>query len=171
MWLAARALLAFLVLPGIVAFLIPSLIAAVGGRAFNLLGLALLGPGTVLLLWTVAAFWRRGRGTLAPWDPPRSLVVTGIYGLSRNPMYVAVVLILCGWALAFESWLLALYAAVVALAFHLRVVYGEEPWLSKRYGEAWTQYSERVPRWLGGTRPVRRRARAAPTRSRTSSRE
>jgi protein-S-isoprenylcysteine O-methyltransferase Ste14 len=149
--LPGRAALAFLALPGVVAFLVPWLLLdrRFEDRAFHPSGLVLLGPGLVLLVWCVAAFYFRGRGTLAPWDPPRALVATGPYRVSRNPMYVAVVLVLSGWALAFRARPLAIYAAVVAIAFHLRVVFGEEPWLAQRYGDEWIRYRARVPRWLG----------------------
>ena len=146
-----RAVLAFVALPGVVAFLVPWLL--LGGRLsdrfFNPLGLVPLAAGLVLLLLCVRAFYREGRGTLAPWDPPRALVTTGVYGLSRNPMYVAVVLVLCGWALGFWSPALGVYAIVVMVGFHLRVVFGEEPWLARTHGEAWIRYKARVPRWIG----------------------
>jgi protein-S-isoprenylcysteine O-methyltransferase Ste14 len=102
-----------------------------------------------LLLWCVRAFYIYGRGTLAPWDPPQELVATGVYRLSRNPMYVAVVLVLWGWALSFRSRSLAIYAFGVMVAFHLRVVFGEEPWLARTHGESWVRYKAQVPRWLG----------------------
>ncbi len=63
-------------------------------------GVPLLGLGTVLLLWCVRDFYVAGRGTLAPWDPPRHLVTVGLYRVSRNPMYLAVLLVLTGWAIA-----------------------------------------------------------------------
>ena len=146
-----RAVLAFLALPAVVAFVVPVLLLGgrLAGLSFNLLALIPFTAGVVLLLWCVGAFYRTGRGTLAPWDPPRALVVTGVYRLSRNPMYVAVVLILCGWALGFWSRPLAIYAIVVTTAFHLRVVFGEEPWLARTYGADWERYKGYVPRWLG----------------------
>jgi protein-S-isoprenylcysteine O-methyltransferase Ste14 len=55
---------------------------------------------------------------------------------------------LLGWALAFASPRLAVYAAIVGIAFHLRVVFGEEPWLARTHGAAWEDYRARVPRWL-----------------------
>jgi protein-S-isoprenylcysteine O-methyltransferase Ste14 len=64
-------------------------------------------------------------------------------------MYVAVLLVLVGWATMFSSRALWLYAAIVAIAFHLRVVFGEEPWLARTHGAEWTAYRARVPRWLG----------------------
>ena len=64
-------------------------------------------------------------------------------------MYVSVSLILWGWAAAFQSGALAVYALAAMVAFHLRVVFGEEPWLEKQHGELWKRYAESVPRWFG----------------------
>jgi protein-S-isoprenylcysteine O-methyltransferase Ste14 len=112
-----------------------------------------------MLVWCAVAFYRQGQGTLAPWSPPRLLVTEGVYALTRNPMYVAVVLMLLGWAVLFRSSVLALYAVTVAIAFHLRVVVGEETWLAKTYGVHWQQYKARVPRWLPN--PFRQRSKNA----------
>lgn len=148
--LLARALLAFLVCPGTVAFLIPLwLVAPRGGRFDNRLALVPLGAGIVLLLWCVREFYVAGRGTIAPWAPPRELVVSGLYRFSRNPMYIAVLLVLWGWAVGFESGALTVYALVITAVFHLRVVWFEEPWLSRTHAGKWTQYEAQVPRWIG----------------------
>ena len=146
-----RALLAFVALPGVVAFVLQALLLdpRPWARPFLAAGLVALVPGLVLLLWCVVAFYRDGRGTLAPWDPPRSLVATGVYRISRNPMYVGVVLILIGWAVGYRSVGLAIYAAVIAVVFHVRVIVHEEPFLARTHGEAWTRYRARVPRWIG----------------------
>ena len=93
-------------------------------------------------------FYVSGKGTLAPWAPPKNLVVVGLYRYSRNPMYVAVALILLGWASAFVSMALFVYLLCVVAAFQLRVVFGEEPWLARTHGQAWQQYACRVPRWF-----------------------
>ena len=149
--LLLRALAAFLALPGVVAFLVPLLIAApaVRDRApFRLMALVPLLAGSALLLWCVRLFLVRGKGTLAPWDPPRQLVVSGPYAFSRNPMYVGVLLILIGWAVGFHSLWLLLYAAIVLVAFHLRIRLHEEPWLRETYHEKWTRYASHVPRWV-----------------------
>ena len=145
-----RALLAFLVLPGTVAFLVPLVVIRPGVNADSLraAGLVPVAIGSVLLLLCVRDFYVSGKGTLAPWSPPRNLVVVGLYRFSRNPMYVAVIVILCGWALTFPSVTLWVYALTLAVVFHLRVVFGEEPWLARMHGEAWVRYKERVPRWL-----------------------
>jgi len=143
-----RALTAFLVLPGTAAFLIPWLIWP-DGAPLRMVGLPILVIGTVLLLWCVRDFYVAGRGTLAPWAPPKHLVVVGLYRFSRNPMYVSVLLILSGWSLATDLPALWIYTACMALTFHLRVVLAEEPWLARTHGEQWTEYEASVPRWLG----------------------
>ena len=148
MW---RALLAFLALPGIVAIAVPAWIAAGAlqpGERPHLVGLLPLLGGFALLVWCVRDFYVAGKGTLAPWSPPRHLVTIGLYRYSRNPMYVAVAMMLAGWALAFASSTIAIYTGFVIGAFHLRVVYGEEPWLARTHGAAWEEYAARVPRWL-----------------------
>jgi protein-S-isoprenylcysteine O-methyltransferase Ste14 len=146
-----RALAAFLALPGVVAIALPAWLASSARRAGHrphALGLLLLAAGFGLLLWCVRDFYVNGKGTLAPWAPPRHLVTSGPYRVSRNPMYVAVAVMLIGWAWAFASRSLAIYATVVMAAFQLRVIFGEEPWLARTHGAAWDEYRARVPRWL-----------------------
>jgi protein-S-isoprenylcysteine O-methyltransferase Ste14 len=116
--------------------------------SFSVLGLIPLAIGLFLLLWCVRDFYVAGKGTLAPWAPPQKLVEVGLYRFSRNPMYIAVLLMLAGWAIGFRSRLLWIYALVVMIAFHLRVVLGEEPWLARTHGAEWERYKSRVPRWL-----------------------
>ena len=93
-------------------------------------------------------FYVAGRGTLAPWAPPERLVCSGPYRFSRNPMYVGVALILISWAVLFSSLILTAYAAIVLLAFHIRVIVGEEPRLARTFGADWQSYRTRVPRWF-----------------------
>lgn len=144
-----EAVLAFLALPGIVAFLVPLVVLAPDSAAFDPRGLVLLAPGVVLLLWCVWEFYRSGKGTLAPWTPPAHLVVTGPYRSSRNPMYIGVVLILWGWAVGYHASGLIAYALIMMFVFHLRVVLYEEPWLAQAHGDQWQTYRARVRRWMG----------------------
>jgi protein-S-isoprenylcysteine O-methyltransferase Ste14 len=146
-----RALFAFIALPGVVAFALPGFWLG-QTDSFQLrypLGLLPLIVGTLGLAWCVRDFYLHGKGTLAPWSPPQQLVTTGLYRFSRNPMYVSVLLILLGWTASFASPGLLVYAACIGLAFHLRVVHGEEPWLAQTHGDAWQAYLSRVPRWFG----------------------
>lgn len=148
--LALRALLAFLTLPGVVAFVVPLLVfaPAIPPGGFRAVGIVVLAVGVMILGWCVRDFYVLGRGTLAPWDPPRALVVRGLYRYSRNPMYVGVLSIVSGWALGFQSVALGIYAFGLAVLFHLRVVLFEEPFLARTHAVAWKQYSADVPRWL-----------------------
>ena len=148
--LLIQALLAFVALPGLIAFLIPVILLAPDEGSFaDLRAFIPLGAGIALLLWCVTEFYRAGRGTLAPWAPPKQLVVTGLYRYSRNPMYIAVLLVLLGWFVGFRSATLAAYGVVMMVVFHLRVVLHEEPFLARTHGDQWSEYSARVPRWLG----------------------
>jgi protein-S-isoprenylcysteine O-methyltransferase Ste14 len=148
--LAIRAALAFIALPGLVAFAVPLLwLRPTGDRFAPLpLGAPVLLAGCVVLAWCVRNFFVSGRGTLAPWDPPRALVRNGLYRHSRNPMYLGVLLITAGWAVGFRSWALGGYTGTLFAAFHLRVLLHEEPWLERTFGAEWAEYRARVPRWL-----------------------
>jgi protein-S-isoprenylcysteine O-methyltransferase Ste14 len=145
-----KAVIAFLALPGMVAFVVPLLLLtpASARRWVEPWGLVPLGLGIVVLALTVREFYVAGRGTLAPWSPPTSVVVSGLYRWSRNPMYVGVLLILAGWAIGLRSRTLAIYAAGMAVVFHLRVLLYEEPILNRTQPEAWAAYRRRVRRWL-----------------------
>jgi protein-S-isoprenylcysteine O-methyltransferase Ste14 len=148
--LFVRALVAFLALPGIVAFAVPLLAfdRTWPPAEWAWIGVVVLAVGLVLLALTVRDFHVLGRGTLAPWSPPTLLVVAGLYRFSRNPMYVGVLCIVLGWATLFRSGPLAAYAAALAVMFHIRVLWGEEPWLARTHGVQWQEYAARVPRWL-----------------------
>ncbi len=148
--------------PGTIAVLVPRLLlprpvrlAAVPAAAF---GGVLIAAGIAIYVRCAWDFVRAGRGTPAPYDPPRLLVVRGLYRWTRNPIYVGVTLVLLGEAALFGSWALLAYAAAVLGGFHLRVVLYEEPVLRKQFGAAYDDYCRRVPRWA----PPTFRRRAAP---------
>jgi protein-S-isoprenylcysteine O-methyltransferase Ste14 len=147
----ARQLLAVLLLPGMVAGLIPALLLADADLApwpLALLGAALLVLGLFMIAWTVTLFARKGRGTLAPWDETSRLVVTGPYRHVRNPMISGVLAVLLGEAALFGSWaVLGWFAFVFALnAVYFPLV--EEPGLRDRFGAEYDEYAARTPRWI-----------------------
>jgi len=143
-------LLAFFLLPGLAAILAPPVIAALDPWrcAVWYLGLPIMIAGAVVLLWCVRDFHAAGKGTLAPWDPPRHLVVVGLYRHVRNPMYIGVIFLVMGWALTLASPLLAAYTVLLGISFHLRVIRQEEPGLSSAFGESGSVYADAVSRWL-----------------------
>jgi protein-S-isoprenylcysteine O-methyltransferase Ste14 len=112
------------------------------------LGVVPLIMGTSGLIWCIWDFGRMGKGTLAPVDPPRFVVRSGLYRVVRNPMYVSVLTALAGEALLFRSARLAVWGVVVALMFHAFVVAYEEPTLRRQFGTNYEAYLGAVPRWL-----------------------
>ena len=111
-------------------------------------GLLPLAAGIAGIVWCLRDFIVVGRGTPAPFDPPRQLVVTGLYRYVRNPMYVSALLLLIGEAILLEAPVLLRYAAGFFIVVHLFVVFYEEPTLRRTFGESYVGYRQSVPRWL-----------------------
>jgi protein-S-isoprenylcysteine O-methyltransferase Ste14 len=140
--------------PGIVAFLIPWWLTdwQIGEplpywAPVRVVGAVLIAVGLVVLLQAFARFVTEGIGTPAPVAPPQRLVVGGLYRYVRNPMYLAVLAVITGQALALGQPSLLLYAAVVALAFIGFVRGYEEPNLRERFGPTYDRYRRAVPGW------------------------
>jgi protein-S-isoprenylcysteine O-methyltransferase Ste14 len=110
--------------------------------------------GAALAGWSILACLFLGRGTPAPFDPPRRLVTGGPYRYLRNPMYLAGNMAIVGAALFYQSVALLIYACVFATAAHLFVVVYEEPTLRRVFPHGYPVYCVRVRRWLPG-RPRR----------------
>jgi protein-S-isoprenylcysteine O-methyltransferase Ste14 len=141
---------AFTALPLVVAFLIPIGLGLVDPwrGSWIPIGLAMVTVGVLVLVATVVAFFRSGRGTLAPWDPPRRLVRSGLFAWCRNPMYVGVLTTIAGWAITFRSPAVAAYLIATGVGFHVRTIGYEEPWAAKTFGDEWDDYVATVPRWI-----------------------
>jgi len=148
--LLLRAISSFLLLPGIFAGCLPWLISEFDPwRSYGWqLGVLIGTSGLVMLLVCVREFHVTGKGTLAPWNPPRQLVTRGLYRYCRNPMYLAVLTIIAGWTLSRGSPLLLAYGFFAATAFHVRIVHYEEPCLAMQFPRQWQLYVDSVPRWL-----------------------
>jgi protein-S-isoprenylcysteine O-methyltransferase Ste14 len=161
-FLAARAVFFVLVFPGTFSFYVPYRLLRYAGL-FQLPALSVSSAaaalviliGIAVLLSCVWQFAVAGRGTLAPIDPPRYLVVVGLYRFTRNPMYNGVLTVLIGEAWLFSSFALFQYAAVVFVFFHVFVVLYEERVLESRFGESYRMYRREVPRWGFTVRPYR----------------
>jgi protein-S-isoprenylcysteine O-methyltransferase Ste14 len=118
-----------------------------GHEVTRLLGGVGAAAGLLVLLDCFRRFAVEGLGTPAPVAPTEHLVVTGLYRHVRNPMYVAIMIILCGQAVLLGSWTLVRYAALVWLLFHLWVLLYEEPALTRRFGDSYRAYRAGVRRW------------------------
>src|SRR3989442_4236204 len=97
-------------------------------------GLAVVVLGAALALWCIVTFAFVGKGTPAPFDPPRRLVVRGPYRFVRNPMYIGAALALAGPARFYGSWPLLGYTGLVLLITHPFFPPYEEPGLHRRVG-------------------------------------
>jgi protein-S-isoprenylcysteine O-methyltransferase Ste14 len=152
LWL--RTVLFTLLVPGTVLGLVPfALIASRWGPHFDLgaahlIGFTLLVPGVAIIVWCFIDFVRHGHGTPAPYDPPRQLVVVGLYKRVRNPQYVGVILVALSEAIMSGRTLLFGYAVFLALGYHLFVRFYEEPTLRRMFGEDYVHYCAAVSRWL-----------------------
>jgi protein-S-isoprenylcysteine O-methyltransferase Ste14 len=113
----------------------------------QLAGMVIGAVGAAIVLWCVFSFVSLGRGTPAPFDPPRQLVIRGPYRFVRNPMYIGAGLALLGAALFYESLSLAGYVVVFLLVAHLFVLWYEEPTLRRTFGQEYDVYAKRVRRW------------------------
>ena len=152
--LLLRSIFFTFLLPGTVTVLVPYWIisstraAGFGNNPLRYLGSPLILIGAAGLLWCIWDFFSAGRGTLAPIDPPRRLVVRGLYRYVRNPMYVSVMTILLGEAIFFESTAILFEAGVFIFLAHSFVVLYEEPVLQQKFGESYEGYKQTVGRWI-----------------------
>ena len=96
----------------------------------------------------IIRFAVEGRGTLSPADPTKKLVIKGLYGFSRNPMYVGVMMILIGEATFFQSGSLCIYLLFIFLAFNVFILLFKEPRLHEEFGEDYRTYCQKVRRWF-----------------------
>src|SRR5260221_12456175 len=149
---ALRSILFFILAPGMVTGFIPLALFRTGPQTqtgiLSYLAFPLWAIGVATLVWCFWDFLVKGRGTPAPLDPPKELVVSGLYNYVRNPMYVSVLLIIVGHFLWFGYWNLLVYAGFFLVVAHLFVTLSEEPNLEKRFGSSYENYLKEVPRWF-----------------------
>ena len=123
------------------------------GRPFDGLGMIpgflviVLGVG--IYLWCVWDFAAFGRGTPAPIDAPKRLVVRGLYRWTRNPMYIGVMTAIGGWILLSHQRGMWIYGCCTAVCLHVFVMLYEEPKLRRLFGAEYDAYCLSVPRWFG----------------------
>jgi protein-S-isoprenylcysteine O-methyltransferase Ste14 len=149
-------------LPVVNAVVVPALIVLLGDSANPgwgvpaltiSAGVALAAVGLTLMYRTIRLFATRGEGTLAPWDPPRKLVVEGPYRYVRNPMISGVWFVLAGEATILGSVGIAVWLAAFAAGNVIYMRLSEEPGLDRRFGEDYRAYKREVPAWIPRTTP------------------
>ncbi len=111
-------------------------------------GWPLAAAGLLAVLSCLGVFVLRGRGTAAPFDPPRDFVAVGPYRYVRNPMYLGGALVLAGYGLTQRSGAILILAVVLLVVAHLFVVLVEEPGLEERFGASYRSYRAATNRWI-----------------------
>jgi protein-S-isoprenylcysteine O-methyltransferase Ste14 len=109
-------------------------------------GVGLCVAGVLLFFWSLVSFgssFRVGIDT----DRPDKLVTTGAFAVSRNPIYVAIWIVLLGQFLVFPNWILLVYLGAATWLLHRQVV-REEAYLRQHYGSEYTDYAGRVRRYV-----------------------
>lgn len=147
----------YFVVPAPVLFVAAGGVAALLGRLWPLPmpqmgglwygGWFLVDAGMVLLLWTVwLMLWRKT--TLSPYGKPQQLLCEGPFRLSRNPLYIAMLITYLGVGLlCSNAWWLVLFPLLVLL-LQFGIVRHEEVLLRKHFGEDYVRYCHKVRRWL-----------------------
>lgn len=154
-----RHLLAIAALPFVVTVVVPMWLVRANGssllagptlavRLAQVFGVLLVCIGALLFAGSLRKFATDGEGTLAPWDPPRRLVVSGLYRDVRNPMISGVLFIVTGEVLVLWSRPLAAWALIFLLLNALYIPVLEEPMLAQRFGEPYREYCRHVRRFL-----------------------
>lgn len=153
--LSFKTIAATIGVPGSACFVVPYLILwalhiplAPPAGLGQVLACLVIALGAFMVVWVSTAFVRKGHGTPIPVDPPKRLVIQGLYRYVRNPMYVGAVLIVLGEALYFWSAWLLVYATVLWAVLHTALVVFEEQQLKDRFGGEYEQYLKAVPRWI-----------------------
>jgi protein-S-isoprenylcysteine O-methyltransferase Ste14 len=149
-----------IVLPGNVVVFIPAIILWVSARlgyspklaaaAQLLFWVALLAAsiGLCLSIWTATLFVKVGKGTPAPWDPPKKLVIRGPYCYVRNPMILGVMFMLLAESLLLQSLSIAAWLVVFFIGNSIYFPLVEEKSLEKRFGDDYRVYKAHVGRWI-----------------------
>ena len=104
--------------------------------------------GTLIIIWCSINIIRKGHGTPSHLDPPKILIVNGLYRQVRNPIYFGALLVQLGYIVWFTSGIMIIYFLFFVLAFHILIVFIEEPVLRNTFGAAYDEYVKSVPRWI-----------------------
>jgi protein-S-isoprenylcysteine O-methyltransferase Ste14 len=140
-------------LHGFFTFYAPFPLAAWDRRLFDLGTLRYIAPplwilGAGIIVICSIDMVRHGRGTPAHMDPPRKLIVTGLYRQVRNPIYLGALSALLGHIAWSGSGSVIAYFLCYVVAFQIMVVVLEEPVLRKNFGRSYEEYCSCVPRWI-----------------------
>jgi len=140
-----------LILPFTVLVVVPLLIEKdlrIKSLPAFIFGVYVLCLGLLVMILTIAAFIRKGNGTLAPWNPTKKLVKGGLYSYVRNPMIMGVMTVLSGESITLLSKNIFIWTLLFFLINNFYFVWIEEPLLAKKFGKEYLDYRKHVRRWI-----------------------
>ncbi len=134
-----------LLLGGIVSWFYP--VKMLNGGLAVVLGnlLFLIGIAVIAIVFLQM---RKAKTNIEPWKPTTKILDTGFYGYSRNPIYVAMILIYLGISCFFNSLWFLPFLLIVLIVIHFGVILREEKYLENKFGEDYLDYKKRVRRWI-----------------------
>ena len=113
-----------------------------------LIGIILLVIGVPMVLWTITLLLKT-KGTPIPFNPPPTLVLTGLYRVVRNPMHIGWTNVLIGLAILMQSFTLLVIFMPLFITIHIVYLkFVEEKELEKKFGQAYLDYRQRVPMFI-----------------------
>lgn len=136
---------------GFFTFYIPYQIASrdfINFKTFAYLAIPFYLSGTASIIWCSVDMVKKGLGTPAHVDPPKKLIINGLYRYTRNPIYLGALLVLLGYILWFGSGIMILYFLLFVLAYQILITLIEEPILRNTFGKDYEEYCQKVPRWI-----------------------
>ena len=111
------------------------------------IGGAVMALGVLLAIWAAAGF-RAQRTTIIPHQQPSALITEGAFARSRNPIYLADVVVLVGWLLIWGAAAPFMLVPVFVWIINTRFIAPEEARLRAAFGEAFKDYASRTRRWI-----------------------
>lgn len=103
---------------------------------------------SLLIIGISSWSFRRLKTHIEPWKPTTTIITTGCFAVSRNPIYLALCVACLGVGMILQSWWVLFSVIPAALLLYYFVIAREEAYLEKKFGEAYVQYKKRVRRWL-----------------------
>lgn len=110
-------------------------------------GVAVVVAGLVLVGGAIGLFRRTGQDP-KPWEPTPEIISTGVYRLTRNPMYVGLGLLQVAVGIGLSNWWIIIMVPAVLALVYATAVRQEELYLQKKFGDVYTRYKATVRRWL-----------------------
>ena len=134
-----------LLIGGLVSWFYPSQFLPMGWGRILGIGLSVFGLAVIFIAWLQM---RQAKTSIEPWHPTTAILSSGVFSISRNPIYVAMVLGYVGVVLLFDLLWALPTLVLVLVVMHYGVILREENYLEQKFGEEYLSYKGKVRRWI-----------------------